>query len=138
MSPLMIGIAAFVGVAALVMGAVLLLRNKPTSKIEERLDLITGANTPAALKEALSKQSVLTQPLFDTPALFERFFERFGRINLLFEQADTSLTITKLLIICAVMAVMGVLVGAIVRLYREASGELLRTTTTNAFFHCEG
>ncbi|MCC6126588.1 MAG: type II secretion system F family protein [Pirellulales bacterium] len=117
MSPLMIGIAAFVGVAALVMGAVLLLRNKPTSKIEERLDLITGANTPAALKEALSKQSVLTQPLFDTPALFERFFERFGRINLLFEQADTSLTITKLLIICAVMAVMGVLVGAIVRLH---------------------
>lgn len=117
MTPLMIGIAAFVGVAALVMGAALLLRSKPTSKIEERLDLITGTNTPAALKEALSKQSVLNQPLFDTPAFFEQFLRRFGRINLLFEQADTSLTVTKLLIICAVMAVMGVLVGAIVRIH---------------------
>ena len=83
------------------MGVAMLLRDKPASRIEDRLDLITGANTPAALKEALAKQSVLSQPLNDTPGFIERFFERFGRINMLFEQADTSLTISKMMLICA-------------------------------------
>jgi tight adherence protein B len=117
MSPIMLGIAAFVGVTALVMGGAMLLRSKPATRIEDRLDLITGANTPAAIKEAFAKQSVLTNPMTDTSAFFMQFFERFGRINLLFEQADTSLTITTLLLCCLGMGVVGIVLGAILRLH---------------------
>ena len=117
MSPIWLGLAAFVGVAALVMGAAMLLRGKPTSRIEDRLDIITGVSTPAAIKEAFAKQSVLAQPLSHSTAFFMEFFERFGRINLLFEQADTSLTISKLMLISLVMAGVGVVLGAVLRLH---------------------
>ena len=41
---MLIAAAAFVGVAALVGGAAILFRSKPVSKIEDRLDLLTGVN----------------------------------------------------------------------------------------------
>ncbi len=53
----------------------------------------------------LSKEaSILTQPLDDRPSLLQQFAERFGNIELLFDQADTNLTVTKLLAISGVMA----------------------------------
>lgn len=113
MSPLILAIAAFVGVAALVSGVAMVLRDKPSSKVEDRLDMLTGANTPKAAKEGLMKESsVLAQPLDAMPSFFERLFERFGNINLLFEQADTSLTVGKLLAISAVMTLAGAGLGA--------------------------
>ena len=116
MSPLLIGIAAFVGVAALVGGLTIVLRDKPGNKIEDRLDLLTGVGAP--VKEGLLKQgSVLSHPLDDVPNFFETFCERFGNINRLFEQADTSLTVTKLLLISVVMAVAGIALGATLGIY---------------------
>lgn len=118
MNPLIIGIAAFVGVTALVGGLAMVLRDKPASKIEDRLDLLTGTNTPAAAKEGLLKEhSVLAQPLDKAPALFETFFQRFGNLNLLFEQADTSLTVGKLLLISVIMAIVGAGTGAILGIH---------------------
>ncbi len=118
MSILVISIAAFVGVAALVGGLAMVAREKPSDKIEERLDLITGANTPKAAKEGLADGAgVLAQPLDKMPGFFETFFERFGNINLLFEQADTSLTITKLVLISVVLAIVGVGMGAALGLH---------------------
>jgi tight adherence protein B len=117
MNLFIIGIIAFVGVSTLVLGGAMLLRSKPVSKIEDRLDMITGANTPAALKEALGKQSVLNQPLNEQFSFISEFLERFGRIGLIFEQADTSLTISTLVFISLGMAVAGIILGAILRLH---------------------
>ena len=41
--------------------------------------------------------------------------ERFGNIGLLFEQADTNLTTSKLAVILAVLAAAGVVMGALVQ-----------------------
>ncbi len=113
MSPLIIGIAAFVGVAALVGGVALVLRGGPSSKVEDRLDLLTGTNTPAAAKEGLMKQeSVLAQPLDSMPGLVESWISRFGNVRRLFQQADTSLTVPRLAMICGVMALAGAGLGA--------------------------
>jgi tight adherence protein B len=118
LSPLFLAGLAFVGVAALVGGAILLLHNKPSSKIEDRLDMLTGANTPAAAREGLARESsILSQPLDDRPGIVQVFLERFGDIALLFEQADTSLTITKLLMISVVLAVMGAAIGVILGIH---------------------
>ncbi|MBN2477009.1 MAG: type II secretion system F family protein [Pirellulales bacterium] len=108
MSPLIIATVAFVGVAALVGGLAMVLRESPGSKVEDRLDMLTGVNTPSAAKEGLAKEaSVLAQPLDQMPGIFETFFERFGNIGLLFEQADTSLTVPKMLAISTVLGVVG-------------------------------
>lgn len=118
MSPLVIAIAAFVGVAALVGGVAVMFRDPPGSKIEDRLDLLTGSNTTAAAKEALLKPgSVLSEPLGTTSGFFEELLSRFGNIELLFEQADTSLTVARLLAISCVIAAGGAVLGVAVGIH---------------------
>jgi len=117
MSPLLIAIAAFVGVAALVGGIALTLRGETANKIEDRLDVLTGAASPSSAKEGLLNQaSVLNQPLDYVPSLFETWASRFGNVSLLFEQADTSLTVPRLATISGVMALVGGAIGAALRL----------------------
>jgi tight adherence protein B len=108
---------AFLGVAALVGGATLLLRAKPGTKIEDRLDLLTGL-TSAAPKDGSAKEaSILTQPLDDKPSIIESFIERFSNFGLLFEQADTNLTVGRFMTISGVLAALGAAMGAVVRIH---------------------
>lgn len=116
MNLLLIAVAAFVGVAALVGGLAMVLREKPDSKIENRLDLLTGA-APSAKEGLLEESSVLAQPLDQVPNFVEIFLERFGNVNMLFEQADTSLTVGRLLLVSAVMGAGGVGLGAVLGIY---------------------
>jgi tight adherence protein B len=114
-NPLLIGIAAFLGVAALVGGAVLLLRGESGNRLEDRLDMLTGV-TGTTSKDALLKEaSVLARPLDDGPGFFETLFQRFGNVNRLFEQADTSLTPAKLAAISGGMAVAGFAAAMVLR-----------------------
>jgi tight adherence protein B len=113
LNSLLLAALAFAGVATLVGGATLLLRDKSGSKVENRLDVLTGVSAPAVAKEA----SILTQPLDDGPGFIQSFVERFGNIQLLFEQADTNLTIAKLLAISLALAVGGVALGVVVKIH---------------------
>ena len=124
MNVMLVAVAAFVGVAAMVGGAALLLRSKPVSKIEDRLDLLTGVNASAGKGGAAKEASILTQPLDNKPGIVQVFLEHFGNISLLFEQADTSLTIAKFAMISGVMGVAG-LVAAVVRSVHPAMIPLL-------------
>jgi tight adherence protein B len=118
LNSLLLALMVFVGVAALVAGAALLLRDKPTSKIEDRLDLLTGVANAASAKEAASKEaSILSEPLDEKPSLLEAFLERFGNLELLFQQADTNLTAMKLLAISAAMAAFGVAIGVVANVH---------------------
>ena len=118
MSTIVIAIAAFIGVAALVGGLAVVFRGDSGSKIEDRLDVLTGAASPAAGKDSLLKQeSVLAQPLDAMPGLIETWFSRFGNISLLFEQADTSLTVSRLALISGVIALAGAGLGAAIGLH---------------------
>ena len=48
----------------------MLLRGKPASKIEDRLDVLTGVSTASAAKDSLLKEaSMLSQPLDDAPGI---------------------------------------------------------------------
>lgn len=117
MNPLiLIAIAAFVGVAALVGGLAMVMREKPGSRIEDRLDVLTGASGPSK-GNLLKESSVLAQPLDNVPGVMELFLDRFGDISLLFEQADTSLTVGRLLLISAIMGLAGAGLGAALGIY---------------------
>jgi len=119
MSPLWLAIMAFVGVSALVGGIALILRDKPLSKIEDRLDVLTSANAPGGIKDVVGKESasILSQPLNDGPSFMESFLERFGDIDLLFQQADTNLTVVKLGVIALVLATVGIGMGLAVGIH---------------------
>jgi tight adherence protein B len=118
MSTIVIAIAAFIGVAALIGGLAVVFRGDSGGKIEDRLDVLTGAASTAGKEGMLLKQeSVLTQPLDAMPGLIESFINRFADVRLLFEQADTSLTIPRLGLIAGVIALAGAGLGAAIGLH---------------------
>jgi tight adherence protein B len=98
---------AIFGVTALVGGGVLLLRDKPVSKIEDRLDLLTGAASPISKIGPNSEASILTQPLDMGPGFIEDFLQKFGNVRMLIEQADVNMTPAMFLGISGVIVVLG-------------------------------
>lgn len=114
MTPWLIAVCVFVGVSAMVGAMIVMFREKPGSRIEDRLDLLTGINTPAAAKEGLLKQkSLLNQPLDSNPGIFDDFLHRFGNFNAFLTQADVSLSVTQVVGISGVLAAVGVAVPLI-------------------------
>ena len=110
MSPLLLAIVTFGGAA-------MLLRDKPANKIENRLAHLTGTG-PAKEKEAAAKDAgILSEPLDERLGFFESFLERIGNLNLLFEQADTNLTVGRFTAISAGMAVAGALLSLVLRIH---------------------
>jgi len=112
MSPLLIGIAAFVGVTALVGGVAMLVLDRPSAKIEDRLQLLTGLSSPGA-KDLAKQASLLLEPLDAKPSLLETIANRFGDVDLLFQQADVQLDLSRMAILCAVLAGAGIAAGLI-------------------------
>ena len=118
MSLWLIALAAFIAVAALVGGLAMIVREKPGGRLENRLDMLTGLGGSGSGREGGPRESsVLAQPLERAPDIFESLLQRFGNLNLLFEQADTSLTVSKLVAISGVMALCGAGLGAVLRLH---------------------
>ena len=116
MDPLMIGILAFLGVSALIGGGAMLLRAAPAAKVEDRLDMLTGQQSPTSAKPSLLQgPSVLARSLDDNRSLLDRLVSYFGDIHRLFEQADVSMTISKLALICGVLALMGMALGIVIK-----------------------
>ncbi|NUQ66024.1 MAG: type II secretion system F family protein, partial [Pirellulales bacterium] len=114
---LIIAIAAFIGVAALVGSVAMMFRDRPGSRVEDRLALLTGSTTPSSKESLLRQRSVLVEPLDAVPGLLETLLSRFGNVAMLLEQADTSLTVPKLGLACGLMAVGGTVVGLLMRVH---------------------
>lgn len=108
MSPLLISILAFMAVAGLVGAVAMMFRGESDTKVEDRLAALTSAKISKG-DASLVTQSVLSQPLDATAGFFEALLERFGRARLLFDQADTTLTPSRFLMISGGMALGGLL-----------------------------
>lgn len=114
MTPLLISIAAFVGVAALVGGLAFMFRGQSEQAIEERLDVLTGAAAPKSAKSAL-KEGVLMEPLNYGPGFVEAYIMRFFNVALLLQQADAPFTVSRFLAVCGGMAVAGAIIPIALR-----------------------
>jgi len=101
MSPLIVTVAAFIGVAALVGGVAVLLRGNSNPEVEDRLDVLTGSSSAGTGDAMVKKNSVLAQPLESGTNVLEQLVSRFGNVQLLFEQADVSLSFSKFAAITA-------------------------------------
>ncbi len=110
MTPLMISLLAFVAVAGLVGAVALLFRTPTESKMESRLVQITTKNVAGMTKEGSGNSGVLAQTFDSGTDFFSKLLQRFSRLSLLFEQADTTLTPATFSMISAGMAVAGMAV----------------------------
>lgn len=81
--------------------------DRPSAKIEDRLQLLTGLNSPVA-KDLAKQASLLLEPLDSKQSLLETIANRFGDVDLLFQQADVQLTLSRMAMICAVLAGAGI------------------------------
>ncbi|HEV3341345.1 MAG TPA: hypothetical protein VG125_13335, partial [Pirellulales bacterium] len=102
---LLISIAAFLGVSALVGGLLTLFRTGGDQRLEERLDHFTSARSTGK-GDALTA-SVLSSPLDAVPGFFDAVLTRFSRARLLFDQADTPLKPAHFVAISAALGLAG-------------------------------
>ena len=114
MSPLVISIAVFVCVAALVASLAMALRERSDSKTENRLDLLASAKQPTG--KDIFKESVLTRPLDTNSGFLESLLPRRDALQKLLEQADTSLTATNFLLVSVGMCAAGFFVALAARM----------------------
>jgi tight adherence protein B len=112
MSPLIISIAAFFAVAALVGGVAMLLRGEESTRSEDRLALLTATKATTG-KNILQDAGVLSQPLDIKQGALAEFLSRFRQIKQLFVQADTSLTPSKFCLISGFMGFAGAVVAVV-------------------------
>lgn len=105
-SPLLISLAVFVGVAALVGAVAMLIRENAEGKVEDRLELFAASQHPAAREKRVAESLLAEQP-GNSESLFEQIFKRLGSLQLLFEQADTSLSPSTFALVTLVMGGVG-------------------------------
>ena len=113
MFTILILVAAFVGVACLVVGVASMFVLSPAqSAAEDRLAILTGAANPAKGK---TDTSVLSSPLDDGPGFLEDLFSRFINLRTFLQQADVPLTPTKFILISVAVAGIGMVAVPICR-----------------------
>jgi len=111
MSPLVISVAAFICVSALIGALALMFRGESDNKIEDRLSVLTGGKNAGTAKATSIRDSILHQPLDAMPGIIEAILAKFGRSRLLFEQADTNLTPTRFMAISVGLGASGMVVA---------------------------
>lgn len=86
---LLVCIAAFIGVAALVSGVAIIVRGATDNVAEDRLGVLTGKTKGKGVdKEA----TVIARPLDEVPNMLDQFASRFLDLNLFLEQANMSIS----------------------------------------------
>ena len=96
---LLVSVAAFISVAALVGGVAVLIRGNSDNIAEDRLGALTGKKQS---KLAEQEATVIAKPLDEVPDMLEAFVSRFLNLPLFLEQADLSISTGKFVLICGV------------------------------------
>ena len=110
MTPIIITIVVFVGVAALVGGVAMSFRKTSGEEAADRLDILTGASSPKTAQSLAMQEGVLSQPLDERPGFFEAYVARFFNITLLLEQANVSFSTSRLFAAMAIFAVVAAII----------------------------
>lgn len=96
---LLVSVAAFISVAALVGGVAVLFRGNSDNVAEDRLGALTGSKKS---KLAEQEATVIAKPLDEVPDMLEAFVSRFLNLSLFLEQADMSVSTGKFVLICGI------------------------------------
>lgn len=117
MSALIVPVAVFFCVAALVALAGSLLTKSAETEVEDRLAMLTGSSTAKQAKDTLLKGSVLARPLESSQHLLWTRLSRMGNLLLLFDQADVSLSPQQFFVVSGVLALIGMFIPVVAGLH---------------------
>jgi tight adherence protein B len=107
-------VASFIGVTALVGGVAIMFRGDAASAVEDRLDVLAGGGGVGAKAANKPETNLLSSPLDDTRGLVEELLSRLGNVRRFLEQADSPLDASKFAMLCAGLAGLGVAVAVLV------------------------
>jgi len=112
---LIVSVAVFIGVTALVIGMSYVLRGDKEAEVEDRLSVLTGGKSKKARAKAEAAQyaELLATMREDGSSVVERFISRYLNLRLLFEQADVNLPVPQFLIICGILAAVGIVLPTV-------------------------
>jgi len=92
METLIIPLAAFFGVVALVGAIAFLLNDIGSTKAEDRLEVLTGKKAPESENKGVMKDEIIREGMSGLAGMTSRLVERLGNLKMLFEQADSPIT----------------------------------------------
>jgi len=87
MDPMIISIAAFVGVAGVIGAVVMLVGSKDNGSVENRLAILAGKKAPDQ-QVSVSREMLMREGMSGLAGWMSQLMERFGNVRLLFVQAD--------------------------------------------------
>jgi tight adherence protein B len=87
MDPMIVSIAAFVGVAGVIGAIVMLVGGKDNGSVENRLAVLAGKKAPDQ-QLSVSNQMLMREGMSGLAGWMSQLMERFGNLKLLFVQAD--------------------------------------------------
>ena len=114
MSPLIIMVAAFVGVTALIVGIAAMAGMFNTSKAEDRLAVMTRRKGRENEAEGAILDELFPEAKAGLIGIVEAFFHRVGRFGLLFTQSDCPIKPEMFYGLtggCALMGAMAMIIG---------------------------
>jgi tight adherence protein B len=109
MSPIIIYIAVFFGVAALVGALAFVMHGDKEAEVEERLNALTSGKKGRGKANAAQYKDLLAAMRADGGGSVEKFVSRYLNLRLLFEQANVSMQVPTFLLICAGLAGVGLI-----------------------------
>ena len=92
MDPVLISVAAFVAVAALVTAVWFVMRDLGPTKTEDRLQVLAGLKAPEHESAGVLKEEVLKEGFDGLTGMINNLMKRFGNLNSLLQQADSPVT----------------------------------------------
>lgn len=109
MPTILIIVAAFIGVTALVGAVASYFLTGQSESVEDRLEVLAGLKTSAQMAAKQQEQSLLAGSLDDVPGMLEAFFSRMLNVRLLLDQAALRITPTQFIMLCFGLAGLGAL-----------------------------
>ncbi len=97
-------VASFIGVAALVGGIAIMFRGDASNVVEERLDVFAGSKSAALGRVHETEPSLLASPLDETHSIFDSLLSRVGDLRRLLSQADVALDPSRFVLLSAGLA----------------------------------
>lgn len=113
MDPILISVAAFVAVAALVGAVAYVLSDIGSTKAEDRLEVMTGKKSREDASSSIMKEEVFQDGVSGINNVISRFADRLSRLKLLFEQAESPIKADAFFGLSIGLAVLGV-AGAVI------------------------
>lgn len=111
MNPILISLAAFVGVTALVAAVAFLLKDFGNTRAEDRLQVLAGLKPAEMESQGLLKQETFREGLNGLSGLYNGMAMRLGNLNLFFEQADSPISANTFLGLSIGFGLFGIVVA---------------------------